>query len=582
MIVELKRKKSRRRRRWELLGWLVGLVLLAWVADTVHRPVLEWYRQGRQQRALRQAKGFLQQRDFANATLALQVAARASPDNPAAWRVAADALEMGGLSSAIRLREQVLAAQPDSFSDQLALAATALRFHELTAAEDALRTVTPANRERTKYLKIVAALGFAQGRSEAADAALQRILQLEPGNTQMKLNRAVIRLRHADAKVAGAARAELAQLAQAGSPLQLAALRELTRDAGVRSRPAEGAPWAAQLVALPDATFDDAVLQLNLQRLLPPSADTTATEQALARRAAQSSAATASFATWLLVQNRAEEARRWLLTVPATTRQSPEVRAVEADILAALGDWTAVGAALRAGAWGPVAPAITDLALSARTLHVHQRIELRHKVWSECLELAQTDTVTLRVLLRLAHYWQWPEEMEACLLTISRSFPSETWALNALISSAYARRDTAMLKTAYTLYRQAQPSNRRVAGDWAMVTMLQDPSVTETLPRTVARDLHASEPRNPFFTTTYAFALHQQKRTREALLLMDQLTPAELRVPGRALYHGLFLATVGDRRRARECLELAEKATTLPEEKALLQDARSLVQTGQD
>lgn len=576
MLVELQRKKPRRIRRLRLLALGAGIVALLLLLDAARPFVAQRYRDAKQQRALKQAKSFLEKKDLNNALLALQVAARANPENPVASRVAAEALESSGSNYAVQLRQQILALNPDSLSDQLALAATALRFQDVPTATTALASIAAANRDRPEYLKLFAALAFAQKRGDLADAAIGRLLELEPDNAQMRFNRAVIRLRHASREVASDAHDELARVAQHGPAYQLDALRELARDAATRSDAATALAWAGQLVTLPEATLEDALLHLNLLRLTN-DADAAAAETRLAGRAAQSAADAAVFATWLLVQNRTRDASDWIGRLPADTRAAPAVRAIEAECAAARADWPELATLLKAGAWGPVLSDAIDLALSARTLDERKRIELRHSVWRESVELARANPATLRALLRLALTWGWTDDAETVLLAIARGSPHESWAFNALISSAYRRKDTAALKTAYSLLREAHPSNRRATGDWAMVTLLTEPSPAETRAKSVARELYETEPANPFFATTHAFALYQQKRTLDALAVMERLSSAELHVPGRALYYGLLLATLGETQRADSYLELAAKASLLPEERKLLEQAGALV-----
>ena len=52
----------------------------------------------------------------------------------------------------------------------------------------------------------------------------------------------------------------------------------------------------------------------------------------------------------------------------------------------------------------------------------------------------------------------------------------------------------------------------------------------------------------------------------------------DLRVPSVAAYYGIVLMATGDKAKAREFLELGQKATLLPEERTLL--ARALATVG--
>ena len=535
------------------------------------------YNDWREQRAIAQAKGFIDKKDLNNALLALQVAAQANPNNPAAWRVAAEVLESNGSNQAVRLRQQIVSAEPNSLTDRLALAATAMRFSDLQTAETALGSVAPADQRKPEFLKLYAALAFASKRTDDAEAAIDRLLSIEPNDSKMKFNRAVLRLRHANRTLAEEARDQLTHIASKPGPLQPDALRELTRDEATRNRSAQALVWAEKLAALPGASFDDQLLRINLLRLANRSVPTAIAESALAIRAGKTPVEAAQFATWLTVQGRANEARPWLAKLPPATRADRRVQVVEGECLAALGDWNALGDALQYGAWGVASPEVIRLALSARTLSERQRTDLRRDVWQEATKLAKNDATSLRVLLRLALYWNWTAEAEDTLFAIANGFPLEVWALNSLVSSAYARKDTVMLKKAYSLWHEIQPQSKKVTGDWVMVTLLTEPSPLETKAKLTARDLAKAEPRNAFFVTTHAFSLYQQGRGKEALDLMEHLAPNELRVPGRAVYYGLLLAADGQFDRADSVLKLTAQADMLPEERALLRIAKAMV-----
>ena len=63
-------------------------------------------------------------------------------------------------------------------------------------------------------------------------------------------------------------------------------------------------------------------------------------------------------------------------------------------------------------------------------------------------------------------------------------------------------------------------------------------------------------------------------RRRKRSKIIEGLTAEQLRQPEIAAYYGIILAAAGDRARAGEFLDLGEKATLLPQEKALLEKAR--------
>lgn len=576
MQVTFVRRRSHRRRR-RIIAAVIGVALIA-AAFALREPATRALAQWRAHRALAQAQGFIDQKDLGNAFLALQVAAQANPGDRAALRMAADVLESAGSNQAVRVRQQVAAGRSAPLNDRLALVATALRFNDLVVAENGLSNFSPAERGLPAFLKLATAVNFSLKHNEVAEGYLDRLLALEPDNEQMKFNRAVLRMRHANRTIADDAQEQLKRFAMKEGPYQAGALRELARDAAAQRAPADALAWGDRLAALPAATFDDQLFRINLLRLAGrDNATIVGAEQAIGARAARTGAEAAQFTNWLDVQGRAKEARQWLRGLPSAIRHDPRVKAAEADVFIGLKDWTALGDSLQQGAWGDVSPEVIRLALSARTLADRQRNELRLGVWQEALNLAKTDPTSLRLLLRLAIYWHWAKEEEDTLYIFARGFPNESWTLASLVSSAYARKDTEALKKAYSLWHQNQPNNRKVTGDWAMLMLLTEPGAADTKASDAAKELAAAEPRNPYFVTADAFGLFQRNQLKAALELMERLPPSDLNVPGRALYFGLMLAADGQLARADGYLKLSAKADFLPEERDLLRTAQALV-----
>jgi tetratricopeptide (TPR) repeat protein len=571
------------RRSWQV-ALAVGIVATGFFFAELRRFATSQYREHRQRRALQQAQTFVANHDRSNALLALDVALQAAPQNSAAWQTAAEVLDLTGDVRALAWRRQWLQANPDSVDAMLALAATALRFNDLTQAESALAQVPAARTRDPAVLKLRAALAIAQGRTAAAHAALETLTDIEPNNATMRFNLVALNLRHGNAAAREQARRDLATIANSpDAPLQASALRELTTDAMARHDPVEAAAWADRLVAAPAATFADELLRIDIAAL-HDTEEAKKIELAIAGNAAHAPEHAAAYVAWLLLRQQAAAARTWLGTIPEPTRLNPTVAAAAADCFGALRDWEAMREALRHGAWGPARADAIDRAFAARKATAAETPVLT-TAWTPAIKAAGPDLPSLRLLLRLATAWHWPHAAEQTLVRIVQENPDQSWAFRALVSSAYSRRDSSALKHAYDLWHRAQPQDARVAGDWAMLTLLLQPTSSFDGPKRTAEQLHAAAPDDPFFATAHAFARYQTGEIKRSVALMESLKPAELAVPGRTLYFGLFLARDGQADRARDALEKAERANVLPEEQELLRTAWRYVrgtETGAD
>jgi hypothetical protein len=115
------------------------------------------------------------------------------------------------------------------------------------------------------------------------------------------------------------------------------------------------------------------------------------------------------------------------------------------------------------------------------------------------------------------------------------------------------------------------PSDLAAMNNLASIALLLD--AKELKPYDLARQVYQQVPTNASFASTYAFSLYQQKKTAEALKVMQQLKPQELDIPSIAGYYGVILKAAGDGANAKIYLGKAAKARLLPEERKLFAQA---------
>ena len=82
--------------------------------------------------------------------------------------------------------------------------------------------------------------------------------------------------------------------------------------------------------------------------------------------------------------------------------------------------------------------------------------------------------------------------------------------------------------------------------------------------------MYQKAPANPSYASTYAFSLHLQDRSAEALKVLEKLKPKQLEDPAVAVYYAVVLQATGNTERARKYLDLATRARLLPEERKLV------------
>ena len=90
----------------------------------------------------------------------------------------------------------------------------------------------------------------------------------------------------------------------------------------------------------------------------------------------------------------------------------------------------------------------------------------------------------------------------------------------------------------------------------------------------LASENYLRHPAQPVIASTYAYSLHLQGRTKEALTAFARLSPEALEAPNVALYYALLLTADGQTATAAKYLAAAGQSQLLPEEKALLAAAK--------
>ena len=112
------------------------------------------------------------------------------------------------------------------------------------------------------------------------------------------------------------------------------------------------------------------------------------------------------------------------------------------------------------------------------------------------------------------------------------------------------------------------PEDRRIQNNLAQLRLLLSADIAQA--EKLSADLYSKEPSNPFYASTYAFALYSVGDTDGALEIMNGLRESQLRDPSLATYYGIILAAAGENEKARKYLDLAASGKLLPEERALI------------
>ena len=555
-------------RRWARR--LAVCALAAIVAFGGYRGYGMW----RKRHLSRQAQQFFTQKDYQSAVLVARHLLRLDPGNAAACRVMAETAELAGKREALSWREQLVALEPGVTANRIALASTALRFGQLDLAHKTLDAAAAPDRANVKYHQLAGALAIAEKKSATAETEFAAALQLEPNNRQLALNLATIRLTSADLPMREKARAELARLADEPS-LRPDALRALTTDALANKSLGAAGKWAAQLRLEKSATFGD--LLLYLEAILKTEAAGAALHDAQAL-AAHSPALAAALITWMNRHGMATEAREWGLALPKQILTTPPVPLAIAEAYSFLQDWNGLNGWVNDKNWGE--EEFLRLAVLSHALHrlmPGDRASMESQTaWNAALKATKNRADRLAAIAQLAEGWDYAEEAADAWWLIANGKENAKEALTALQRLYKAKQNSHGLLRVAKRALELNPADLVAANNCASLGLLLNADSTA---RRLATKLHAENPTNAAFSSTYAFALFTEGKTSEALKEMESLKEAQLRHPVIAAYYFVMLVESGKMERAHLFLSAANKAQLLPEEQQLLTTAtRKLLQ----
>ncbi|MEY2512192.1 MAG: hypothetical protein QOE26_2955 [Verrucomicrobiota bacterium] len=521
-----------------------------------------------------QAQEFSAHKDYQSAVLVARHLLQLDPKNVGACRIMAQTAELAGKREALFWREQLVALEPDVAANKTALASAAVRFGQLDLARKTLDAIDPSDRGNVLYHQLSGALAIAEKKSALAESEFAAALQLDPGNTQFALNLAAVRLTSPDLPTKEKARTELTRLA-GQTALRLEALRTLTMDALANKSLGDAEKWAAQLRLEKGATFSDLLLYLEATQKTDAGAPALRDAQ---ENATRSPAFAAALITWMNRHGMAQAARAWGLALPKETIEAHPVPLALAEAYSFLHDWKGLHAWVDEKNWGE--EEFLRLAVLSHALHrltPGDRASMESQTaWNAALKATKNRGERVAALAQLAEGWDYAAEAAEAWWLIANGNENAKEALTALQRLYKAKQDSHGLLRVAKRALELNPADLVAANNCASLGLLLN---ADSSARRLATKLHAENPANAAFSSTYAFALFTEGKTSEALREMETLKEPQLRHPSIAAYYFAMLVENGKMERAHAFLSAANKAQLLPEEQQVLTAAtRKLLQ----
>ena len=540
-----------------LAALLVVVALGIWLG-------LPAYRASKEKKFAAQAMEALVKGENRQALLNAQQVMVLNSNNVTACRVLAELSDLARSPNALVWRRRVAEIEPTR-SNKLMFASAALRYEQppFPLAVQTLAELGDGSND-VAFQLVSAQLALKQNRIADGEKHLQQAIRLEPANESHRINLGVIRLESRDAAVSAVARAELEQ--RTGNAQ---ALRALLVHHTSRRRFVEAEQYSAALLKLTNSVWSDKLEHLTVLRgAQSPQFDSFLAT--LQRSAATNVFAAAELVTRLTELGAATNAIDWVKSLPVATQKEPPLPVVVASAYFSLARWRELEEQLNAGVW-PERDFVRK-ALLTYAVRKQGGTDAAAAHWRDAVKLAGERPELLGALAQMANGWGWTNETESTLWRAAKDFPKERWPLESLQNGFLRQRHTRGVLEVNALMLERQPTNIVAQNNWASLALLLNTNVVRA--HELARQVYERGTNNFAFVSTYAWSLHVQGKSAEALKLMDTLQPAELNDPSVAGYYGAILVAAGQKEKARTYLDRTTGAQLLPEEMQMVADAR--------
>jgi thioredoxin-like negative regulator of GroEL len=448
------------------------------------------------------------------------------------------------------------------------LARAAVRYDDKTTTEVALGKLPESAKQTADYHALLADIAYAQRDGIEMEHELSEAARLDPSNKDYTMRLAALRLGASDPGLRAQGKQTLLEL-QKDPALQRDATRYLAEDALRQQTTLTALELARQLDTFPNKTFADRLLLLTALDAAKDNGFAAFLDE-MKSSSADDPERAAAIITWLNMHNRAADAIAWSAQLQPGIVGQKMVQIALSDAFVTSKDWHGLQRLVNSGNWGTF-----DFLRSA--LHARASRELGNEPesaaqWNDALKKVAGDARQAMTLAETVDKWGWRTEAIELLWIIAKDPTKGSDALRALYGYFAKNGDTENLYRVLLHQIELRPNDRNVQNNFAQLSLLLNLNVDRG--QKVAREVYESDPKNPAFASTYAFALHSAGDTKKGLKILEALTPEQLREPAIAAYYGILLAAAGDQARAGEFLDLGEKATLLPQEKALIEKAR--------
>jgi Tfp pilus assembly protein PilF len=533
------------------------------------------YEDWRQNRLLHRAAALLQDGKLSEASQTAQELLERHPNSLLALYILAEAAEKQNLEEAVWRREQIARLLPKDADSQLNLASAALRFGKLDLAREALDRVPSNDRDRAAFHVVAGWLARAEGNLAEQEEQFAAAVKKEPNNDLYQFNLSALRIHSSEAGKSAKARATLQRLSKM-APYRTGALRALLNDAVERNDLGAADNFVQQLQMSPEVTFGDYLLCLNFYRKLDEKKFRLLLEK-VKPFAARNAYDLASLMDWMNQNGLAGDVVKWIDKLPAAQLTSPPTSIAVADAYATVKNWSRLKRWTRGGIWGDS----EYLRLAYQAIAARQSQSRSGGVanaefetlWRSAEQLANEQPEHELTLARIASKWELQNESKELWQRVAENPSMRREALEALRRLYRAKNETGKLYEVLQRLHESSPNEAPITADLARLGLDLEQNIERS--HQLAREAYDRAPNEVNCAVTYAFSLSRLGRNPEGLAIIQNLPPDQLHDQHAAVYVALLLAEASQLDGAQEYIEAAKNGKIYPEEKTLLDEART-------
>src|SRR6476620_9078865 len=529
------------------------------------------YENWRERRLLHQATTLLQEGKLSKAAQMAQELARRHPDSLAALSILADTAERQNLEEAVAWRERIARLLPKDPESQLNFASAALRFGELDLAREALNRVSGSDRDRAAFHVVAGWLARAEGNFAEQEEQFAAAVKEEPKNDLYQFNLAALQIRSKDGEKNKKARDTLERLITI-APYRTGAVRALLNDAVERNDRTAADSFAQQLQMSPEVTFGDYLLCLNFYQKLDEKKFRRLLDK-VKPFAARNASDLASLIDWMNQNGLAGDVVKWVDKLPPAQLSLPPASVAVADAYATVKNWSRLKRWARTGNWGDAE--YLRLAYSAiAERHLRSGNDSGfEKLWQSAAELSGDVPERELMLARLATKWQLANQAEELWVRVEENPTMRREALDNLRQLYRAKNETTKLYSVLQRLHESSPNEAPITADLARLGLNLGENTESS--HQLAKEAYDRAPKDINCAVTYAFSLHRLVRNAEALAIIQSIPTDRLHDAHAAVYIALVLVEGNELKGAKDYMEAAENGKLYPEEKKLLEEAKT-------